>query len=154
MHVDQRAERALGAGEHPVDWALFISLHVVGVEILGEVFADVLAKCVLDILQVLAEMRLAEGGPQEKAEAIGDVVGEPVAVEHGDDVVGVRLECWGRHLCQIIGQRVACIGEDQAGGVKADAPISPAAIYKDSQKDGKPPLTFSSLTMTAGAGPS
>ena len=121
VHVDQRVERALGAGEHPVDRALLVALHVVGVEILGEILADVLAKRVLDIAQVLAEMRLAEGGAQEQAEAFGDVVGEPVGVEHGDDVVFVRHEARLGHAGEVVGQRLALIGEDQAGRVEAVA---------------------------------
>ena len=43
VHVDQRVEAALGAGEQPVDGALLVALHVVVVEILEEVLADVLA---------------------------------------------------------------------------------------------------------------
>ena len=71
--------------------------------------------------QVLAEMRLAEGHAQELAEAVGDVVGEPVAVEHGDDVVLVRHEGRVRHAGEVVGQRLALIGEDQARRVEAVA---------------------------------
>ena len=121
VHVDQRVERPLGAGEHPVDRALPVALHMVGVEILGEVFADVLAQGVLDGAQVLAEMVLAEGHAEEQAEAFGDVVGEPVGVEHGDDVVLVRHEGGVRHAGEVILQPFALIGEDQARRVEAVA---------------------------------
>ncbi len=33
MHVDQRVETAPGAGEQPVDGALFIALHMVIIEL-------------------------------------------------------------------------------------------------------------------------
>ena len=41
VHVDQRVEAALGAGKQPVDGALLVALHMVGVEILEEIIADI-----------------------------------------------------------------------------------------------------------------
>ena len=121
VHVDQRVERALGAGEHPVDRPLLVPFHVVGVEILGEVPANVFAKRLLNEAQVLAKGVFAKGHAQELAEAVGDVVGEPVGVEHRDDIVLVRHEDRIRHTGEVIGQRLALIGEDQSGRVETVA---------------------------------
>ncbi len=62
------------------------------VELAQEVAADVAAECGFDEGQVFCVMVVAEGDAQEFFEAFGDVVGEPVAVEHGDGVVGVGQE--------------------------------------------------------------
>ncbi len=43
-------------------------------------------------MRVLDPRLFAEGDAQELAEPLGDVVGEPVAVEHGDDVIVVGEE--------------------------------------------------------------
>ena len=90
VHVNQGVEMPLGAGEEPIDGALLVAFDVVRVEVLEEVATDVLAQRSLDEGQVLLVMRLAEGDPQEFLETFGDVVGEPVLGQDGDDVFFVR----------------------------------------------------------------
>ena len=90
-------------------------------EVPGEPFADVLAQRPFDEGQVLLKLRLAKGHAQEFAETLGDVIGKPVAVQHGDDVVGVGGEGGFGNAGKILGQPFALIGKDQAGGIKAIA---------------------------------
>ena len=56
-------------------------------------------------------MFLAKGHAQKLAEALGDVVGKPVAIEHGDNVVVVRREAGLRDLLQIILDAFTLIGQ-------------------------------------------
>ena len=74
MHVNESVEATFGAREHPVDRALLVTLHVVFVEILGEVFTDVFAKCCLDKAQVFLEVLFAKRDPQELPETFCDVI--------------------------------------------------------------------------------
>ena len=95
MHINQCVEGALGAAEQPVDRAFFIALHMIVVEILEKIVADVtevsiLAQCCLNEFEVFLVVFLAKGYAQELAEALGDIVGEPVAVEHGDNIIVIR----------------------------------------------------------------
>lgn len=41
VHVDQCIEAAAGGSDEPVDWSLFVPLHVVFMEFLYKVFTDV-----------------------------------------------------------------------------------------------------------------
>ena len=102
VHVDQRVEAAFGAGEQPVDGALFVALHMVVVEVLQEVFADVLAQRLFDEREVFFVMFFTKSHFQEFAKAFGDVIGEPVAVEHGDNVVVIGREAWFWNLFQVV----------------------------------------------------
>ena len=80
---------------------------------------------VLDEAKVLLQSGFAEGSAEELAGAGHDVVLEPLAIEHGDDAVLVggegefvlRLS----HLVQKLTQRVAGVGEDEAGVVEGIA---------------------------------
>ena len=67
-------------------------------------------------------MLLAEGHAQEQAEAFGDVIGEPVTVEHRDHVILIGHEARFGDAGEVILQSLALIGEDQARRVKAVAP--------------------------------
>ena len=82
----------LGDGEEPVDGPALVALEMVVVELADEERADVAADGFLDEGEVLRIVLVAERDAQEPAEARDDVVGEPVAVEDGEDVVLVRHE--------------------------------------------------------------
>ena len=64
-------------------------------------------------LQVFLVVFLAKGHAQELAEALGDVIGEPVAVEHGNDVVVIGREARLRNLLQVVLDGFALVGQDQ-----------------------------------------
>jgi len=119
VHVDQRVKAALRAGEQPIDRALFIALHMVGVELTEEIIANAVValaldvQCLLDEAEVFLVMFVAEGHTQELAEALGDVVGKPVAVEHGDDIIIVGWEAGLRNPLQVVLDGLALVGQDQ-----------------------------------------
>ena len=93
VHVDESVERPFWAGEQPVDRALFVPLHMVLVERLHEVVAQILyAERLGDESQILLEVLLTKRHPQELPEPRHDVVLEPVAIDNWYHVVRVRLE--------------------------------------------------------------
>ena len=53
---------------------------------------SILAQRFFDELEVVLVMLLTKGHAQELAESLGNVVGEPVAIEHGDDIIFVGDE--------------------------------------------------------------
>ena len=72
VHVDQRIEAALRAGKQPVDGTLLVALHMVAVEILEEVVADVAGFAVFaqrgfDEFEIILVVFLAKGDAQELA---------------------------------------------------------------------------------------
>ena len=119
VHVDQRIEAALGTGEQPVDGPFLVAFHMVGVELAEEVIADAVIALALDVQRLLDELEvflvvlIAKGHAQELAEALGDVVGEPVAVQHGDDVVVIGREARLRNPLQVVLDGLTLVSQDQ-----------------------------------------
>ena len=91
------------------------------VEVVEEIFPQVLAEGVFEEAEILPQRRFAEGGAEEFAGAENDVVLEPLAIQHGDDAVLVGDEGefgqWLAHFFQKLTQGVAGVGEDEAGVV-------------------------------------
>ena len=77
---------------------------MVGIELAQEVVAQAVVALALHIQRLLDEgqvflvMRLTECHTQELAEAQGDVVSKPVAIQHRDHVVVIGREAGLRHL--------------------------------------------------------
>lgn len=126
VHIDEGVEVAFGAAIEPVDGAFFVAFEVVGVEVFEEVFTDVFAEGLFDEVEVLLIVLGAEGGLKEGAKLLGDVVGEPVAVEDRDDVLGSRKGGvgsgkWGvvgrgeKFFALWVGEGLVLVGEDEAG---------------------------------------
>jgi uncharacterized protein (TIGR02687 family) len=90
VQVDERLETAFRATEHPVNGALLVGFEMVLVELAHEIFAQLFTKRLLDEREVLRQSLLAVGNAQELAETTHDVVLKPLAVEHGQDAVGVE----------------------------------------------------------------
>ena len=63
---------------------------MVVVEVAQEVAAYIAAQRLFHKAQIVAVVLLAKGDAQEVLKALADVVGKPIAVEDGDDVVSVR----------------------------------------------------------------
>ena len=95
MQIDECLETLLGALKKPVDGPLLVGLEVVLVEVADEILAQILAEGFFDELKVLPQAGFAEGDLQEFAEAGHDVVLEPFAIQHRDDVVSVGVELSG-----------------------------------------------------------
>ena len=95
------------------------------VEVCAKIFAQVFAEGCFDEGQIGVEGAGGEGDAQELAAAGDDVVFKPLAIEHGDDAVAVGLEAESASAFADFGdvvlQRVAGIGEDQAGVIEAVA---------------------------------
>lgn len=118
VHVDEDVEAAFVTTEQPVDGTLFVHLEVMAVEIAQEVAANVAADGVFNEGQILFVMVIAKGEAEEGFEAFNDVVGEPVAIEKGNDVVFIGCEAGLRNLAQVVGEGFALVGEDEAGLVE------------------------------------
>ncbi|MNR60562.1 hypothetical protein D3C85_1820790 [compost metagenome] len=58
MHVDQRIEAALGAGEQPVDRSLLVAFHMVGIELAQQVIAQAVVALALDVERLLDERQV------------------------------------------------------------------------------------------------
>ncbi len=120
VHVDERVERAVQAGEEPVDRPLLVSLDVILIERLHEVVAQVFhTEGLSDEAEVLLEMLLAEGCTKKLPEARDDVILEPVTIHDRDDVVGIRHERRSGNLSQVVLHSGTLVGENQAGLVDA-----------------------------------
>ena len=95
------------------------------VEVCAEIFAEVFAEGGFDEGQIGVEGAGGEASAQELAAAGDDVVFKPLAIEHGDDAVAVGLEAEiasaFANFGDVVLQRVAGIGEDQAGVIEAVA---------------------------------
>ena len=113
MHVDECVEAAFGTGEQPVDRTFFVALYMVVVEIFEEVFSDILTDSLFDKLEVALVVFISECNTQKLEEALCDVVGKPVAIKHGDDIIVICRESWIRTLFQIIVDGFALVGKDQ-----------------------------------------
>ena len=124
VHIDERVEAPLGRAEKPVDRAFFVAFDVVRVKLAEEVVADAVVPLVLDVQPLLDEAEVflvllrSEGRAQKGAEPFGDAVGEPVAVDDGDDVLLVRRKERPRDATQIVVESLPLVGEDQAGFVQ------------------------------------
>jgi hypothetical protein len=102
---------------------------VILVELAAEVFADVFAEGLFDEAQVFGDAALGEGDGQELAGAGDDVVFKPLAIEDGDDAVGVGLELdFAQGLAdfvfvggELFSLAVAGVSQDQAGLIEAVA---------------------------------
>ena len=75
-----------------------------------------------DECQVFVVMLFAEGDAQELLEAFGDVVFEPFAFQHRDDVVFIGYEGGLGDLLQIVLQRFALICQHQTWLIERVAP--------------------------------
>src|SRR5690606_20980578 len=125
VQVDQCAEGALGAAEQPVDGALLVALHMVGIELAKEVVAQAVVALALDVerlldkSQVVLVMRIAKGYTQKLTETQGDVVREPVAIQQRDNIVVIGREAGLWYLGQIVSQGFTLVGQDQPRLVQA-----------------------------------
>ncbi|MOA40904.1 hypothetical protein D3C78_1628210 [compost metagenome] len=92
---------------------------MVAIELVQEVVAQAVVALALDIERLLDEGQIvlviciAKRHAQELAEAQGDVVREPVAIEQRDHVVVIGREAGLRNLSKVIRQRLALVGQDQ-----------------------------------------
>ncbi|MNH33115.1 hypothetical protein D3C79_936060 [compost metagenome] len=75
---------------------------MVGVEVLDKILAHVLAQRCLDKRQVLLVVLLAKGHTEEGAEALGDIVSKPLAIQQRDHVVLVRHKTRLGDLTQVL----------------------------------------------------
>ena len=93
VHVDQRVETAPGAGEQPVDGTFLVAFHMVVIELTQEIVTNAVVALALDVQRLFDESQIflialfAKSYSEKSFEAFCYVVGEPVAIEHGDDVV-------------------------------------------------------------------
>ena len=60
-------------------------------------------------------MLLAEGDTQEAAEPCGDVVNEPLTIQHGDHIIGVRFKGRMGNLGAIVLNISPWLARDQPG---------------------------------------
>ncbi|MNN55389.1 hypothetical protein D3C81_1702620 [compost metagenome] len=75
---------------------------MVNVEVLDEVLAHILTQRLLDKSQIVLVVLFTKGHAQEGAEALGDIVSKPLAIQQRDHVVLVRHKTRLGDLTQVL----------------------------------------------------
>ena len=130
MHVDERVEAALWAGEKPVDGSLFVAAHMVVVEVLEEISTDVFAQGFFDELEVCLVIFIAKSDMQETLKSLHDFICKPVAIENRNHVILVGMKrdislgnCSGLifpflQFLDVVFNSFTLIRKDKAGHIK------------------------------------
>ena len=84
----------LAAAEEPVDGPVFVGLQVVLVKLAQEISSQLLAEGFLDEPDILTQRGLAKGDAEKFLRAGHDIVLEPLAVQDGNNAIGIRDEIW------------------------------------------------------------